>query len=66
MPKQLIAYRGSSTKPSIELDWSDGSHSHIPAIDTHLKAFIQAYMDIVPQLTIAEHLDMICKSSNRS
>lgn len=66
MPKQLIAYRSSSTEPFIELDWSDGSHGRIPAIDTNLKAFIQVYMDIAPQLTIAEHLDMICESSNRS
>lgn len=61
MTKHLVAYRGSKTEPYIELDWSDGSRGRIPATDIYLKAFIETYIDIQPQLTIAEHLDIICK-----
>lgn len=63
MSKQLIGYRGNSTEPFIELYWSDGSRGRIHATDIYLKSFIQTYMDIIPQLTIAEHLDIICKRS---
>lgn len=55
------AWRMDEVANRIVIEWQNGRKGSIPATDIALSAFVKTYMIPIPQLTLREHLDMICK-----
>lgn len=56
-----VAWSVDEEAGRIAIVWQDGHESSIPATDIYLTAFIKTYMQPIPQYTLREHLDIICK-----